>query len=250
MNAVAAELSPSRVRVGNRLAALLRPRRRLFAVIVVLVLAGSSFELLPPTLVRWIVDEHLTIGKGEGLLLLGFLYLGATALGQGLAFVYGYIAASAAQGILSRLRVQLFGHLQRLPASYFDRTPLGDPISRCTSDIDTLDAMFTSGVAALVANLMRLLVIAVAMVILSPALSLVAMVVLPPLIVVTRFFQVRIRDAERANRRAIAEMNTHLHEALRGVEVIQAFRREASQVAGFRKVLQRVLGASNRATLF
>ena len=176
--------------------------------------------------------------------MLALLYLGATALGQGLAFVYGYLAAAVAQGVLSDLRVRLFAHLQRLPASYFDRTPLGDAISRCTADIDTLDTVFTSGVATLVANLFRLVTIAAAMVILSPMLSLAAAVVLPPLVVVTRFFQVRIRDAERASRRAVGEMNTHLQETLRGVEVIQAFKREASFVDRFRRVLQRVLQAS------
>jgi ATP-binding cassette subfamily B protein len=178
------------------------------------------------------------------------LYLSAMALGQGLAFVYGYQAAAVAQGALSDLRVRLFDHLQRLPASYFDRNPLGDAISRCTADVDTLDTMFTSGVATLVANLFRLITIAVAMIILSPMLSLVAAVVLPPLIVVTRFFQVRIRDAERASRRAVGEMNTHLQETLRGVEVIQAFRREASFVGRFRQVLRRVLRASNRSTIY
>ena len=155
-----------------------------------------------------------------------------------------------AQGVLSNLRVRLFGHLQRLPASYFDHTPLGDAISRCTADIDTLDTMFTSGVATLVANLFRLVTIAAAMIILSPMLSLAAAVSLPPLVVVTRYFQVRIRDAERASRRAVGEMNTHLQETLRGVEVIQAFRREASFVARFRQVLQRVLQAANRSTIY
>jgi len=237
-------------RLGNRLAGLVRPRRHLLALIALLVLAAALFELLPPMLIRWIVDDHLAIGKAEGLLALAFLYLGATAFGQGLAFVYGYLAASVAQGVLSGLRVQLFGHLQRLPAGYFDRTPLGDAISRCTADVDTLDTMFTSGVAALVANLVRLVTIAAAMIVLSPALSLAAALVLPPLVLITRYFQVRIRDAERANRRAVGEMNTHLQETLRGVEVIQAFRREASFVARFRQVLQRVLHASNRATLY
>jgi ATP-binding cassette subfamily B multidrug efflux pump len=242
--------SPARENAGNRLAALVRPRRRMFVVIALLVLTGALFELLPPVLIRWIVDDHLAVGKREGLLVLALLYLGATAFGQGLAFVYGYLAASVAQGVLSSLRVQLFGHLQRLPAAYFDHTPLGDAISRCTADIDTLDRMFTSGVAALVANLVRLLTIAAAMVILSPMLSLVAAVVLPPLVVVTRYFQVRIRDAERANRQAVGEMNTHLQETLRGVEVIQAFEREASFVARFRQVLKRVLQTSNRSTLY
>ena len=250
MNVAADRLPAPREHLGSRLAALIHPQRRMLAVIAALVLAGALFELVPPVVIRWIVDDHLTVGRSDGLLLLAALYLGATALGQALAFVYGYLAASVAQTVLSRLRVQLFGHLQRLPASYFDRTPLGDAISRCTADIDTLDTVFTSGVAALVANLVRLLVIAAAMVILSPALSLAAALVLPPLVIVTRYFQVRIRDAERANRRAVSEMNTHLQEALRGVEVIQAFGREASFVARFRQVLKKLLRASNRATLF
>ncbi len=240
----------ARTRLGGQLAGLLRARRRSLVLIALLVLTGALFELLPPVLIRWIVDDHLAAGKRDGLLALGFFYLAAITLGQGLSFVYGYLAASVAQGVLSDLRVRLFDHLQRLPASYFDRTPLGDTISRCTADIDTLDTMFTSGVATLVANLFRLLTIAAAMIILSPMLSLAAAVMLPPLVFVTRYFQVRIREAERASRKAVGEMNTHLQETLRGVEVIQAFKREAGFVARFRQVLVRVLQASNRATIY
>jgi ATP-binding cassette subfamily B protein len=241
---------PQREGPGRQLGRLLRPRRRTLAVIAVLVAAGALFELAPPLLIRSIVDDHLAAGNAEGLLVLALLYLGATALGQSLAFVYGYLAATVAQGVLSDLRVRLFAHLQRLPADYFDRTPVGDAISRCTADIDTLDTVFTSGVATLVANLVRLVTIAAAMVILSPALSLAAAVVLPPLIVVTRFFQVRIRSAERANRRAVGEMNTHLQETLRGVEIIQAFGREEGFVDRFRRVLRRVVLAYNSATAY
>jgi ATP-binding cassette subfamily B protein len=234
----------------HQLAALLRSSRRRLLLIALLVIAGALFELLPPMLIRWIVDDHLAVGKREGLLVLGLFYLGAITLGQGLAFVYGYLAAALAQGVLSDLRVRLFDHLQRLPAHYFDRTPLGDAISRCTADIDTLDTMFTSGVAALVANLMRLLTIAAAMIILNPMLSLASALVLPPLVVITRYFQVRIREAERASRKAVGEMNTHLQETLRGVEVIQAFQREAGFVARFRQVLARLLQVSNRSTIY
>src|SRR5690349_23207719 len=222
----------------------------MLVVIGVLVLAGALFELLPPVLIRWIVDDHLAIGKREGLLSLALVYLGAMAMGQCLAFVYGYLAATLAQGVLRDLRVRLFDHLQSLPASYFDQTSLGDGISRCTADVDTLDTMFTSGVATLLANLVRLITIAAAMIILSPMLSLAAAAALPPLVFITRFFQLRIRDAERESRRAVAAMNTHLQETLRGVEVIQAFRREASFVARFREVLQRVLQVANRSTMY
>jgi ATP-binding cassette subfamily B protein len=88
------------------------------------------------------------------------------------------------------------------------------------------------------------------MLVLSPTLSLAAAVMLPPLVIVTRFFQVRIREAERASRRAVGEMNTHLQETLRGVEVIQAFHHEDGFVDRFRRVLARVLHAYNRATAY
>jgi ATP-binding cassette, subfamily B, multidrug efflux pump len=254
MNVAAAGVASATVSARGpfwrQLAALLRSSRRRLLVIALLVVAGALFELLPPMLIRGIVDDHLAVGKREGLLALGFFYLGAITLGQGLAFVYGYLAAALAQGVLSDLRVKLFDHLQRLPAGYFDRTPLGDAISRCTADIDTLDTMFTSGVATLVANMIRLITIAAAMIILSPMLSLLGALVLPPLVLVTRYFQVRIREAERASRKAVGEMNTHLQETLRGVEVIQAFQCEAGFVARFRQVLARMLRVSNRSTIY
>ncbi len=240
----------ARMGFARQLGELVRTRRQMLATIALLVLIGALFELLPPVLIRWIVDDHLAIGKRDGLLLLALWYLAAMALAQSLAFVYGYLAAAVAQHVLSDLRVRLFDHLQRLPTGYFDHTPLGDAISRCTADIDTLDTMFTSGVATLVANLFRLVTIAAAMIILSPMLALAAALVLPPLIAVTRYFQLRIRNAERASRIAVGEMNTRLQETLRGVEVIQAFRRESGFVARFRQVLARVVQAYNRATLY
>src|SRR5687767_10681987 len=116
---VAAGVSSVRASFGSRLAELVRPWKRILLAIALLVLVGALFELLPPVLIRWIVDDHLAIGNSDGLLMLALLYLGAMALGQGLSFASGYLAAMVAQRVLSNLRVRLFDHLQRLPASYF-----------------------------------------------------------------------------------------------------------------------------------
>src|SRR5207249_11752759 len=95
----------------------------------------------------------------------------------------------------------------RLPTSYVDRVPMGDLISRCTADVDTLDTVFSSNVALLLANLVRLGAITVAMLALSVPLSLVATLVVPPLAFVTRVLQRRVRQAERENRLAVAAIN-------------------------------------------
>jgi ATP-binding cassette, subfamily B, multidrug efflux pump len=246
---------------------MLTPWHGLLALVGVSVLLSAVLELVPPLLVRQIVDEHLALGRSEGLLWIAALYLGATAGVQAMGFLTEYLTAVIAQGALRRLRVRLFAHLQALPLSYYDHTPLGDTISRCTADVETVSTLFTTatiggavasaaGVASgtsgatVLLGVVRLVTIAAAMVALSPLLSLVAGLAAVPVGLVTRYFQVRVRDAERASRRAVGLQNTHLQEMLGGVEVIRALGAEAAFVARFRAALRNGLAAYNRATVY
>jgi ATP-binding cassette subfamily B multidrug efflux pump len=244
----AAEAPPARL--FRQLAGLVRPWRGLLALMALAVLVAAVLELAPPLVMKRIVDTNLTPRRADGLLPLALLYFGATAGVHLLNVVYYYLAPEVVQGALHALRVRLFAHLQRLPVSYYDHTPLGDTISRCTADVETLDTLFTTGVATLMAEMVRLLTTGAAMVVLSPVLALAAALVMPPLVLVTRFFQVRVRDAEREGRRAVGLLNTHLQESLAGVEVIRAFRREDAFVARFRSALARTLAATNRSTFY
>jgi ATP-binding cassette subfamily B multidrug efflux pump len=236
--------------VAGNLASLLRPWRGRVSVVVLFVLAAGAFELAPPFIVRTIVDDHLLGGRSSGLVLLAALYLGASAAVQAMTFLYGYLAATVAQGVLSTLRVRLYAHVQQRPASVIDRTAIGDTVSRCTSDVEALDTVFSSGIAILVANLVRLVTLTAGMAVLSPALTLVAALVAPPLVIALRFLQVRVRQSERATRIAVGALTSRLQENLRGIEVIRAFGREREAVGGFRRVLSDVLAASNRATRY
>jgi ATP-binding cassette subfamily B protein len=232
------------------LAPILRPWRGTLALVALSVLLAKALELAPPLLIQRIVDDHLTPRVSAGLLWLGALYLAATIAAQLMNAVAVYLTAIAAQGALHSLRVRLVAHLHRLPLSYYDQTPLGDVISRCTADVETVDTLFSTGVITLMANLVSLLAASVAMAAISRPLTLIAMLVVPPLVVITRWFQVRVRAAERRNRRTVGLLNTHLQETLGGVEVIRAFGREATFVARFRLALREALAAFNRATVY
>ncbi len=240
----------ARTSVARSLLSLMTQRQGSVMLVGLLVLAAAAFELVPPLIIRNIVDRHLTVGRADGLPALALLYLSGVAAMQLMTFLYGYLAAAVAQGALSDLRTRLFAHLQRLPVSYFDRTPIGDVISRCTADVDTLDTVFSSGVAVLLANLVRLVTVGLAMVSLSPMLSLIAASIVAPLVLITRVLQVRVRRAERENRRAVGTINTRLQEDLRSIEVIRAFGREPEFVGGFRQVLGTGLAASNRSSFY
>ncbi len=211
------------------------------------MLLAEAFAVIPPLLMARIIDDHLAAGVLRGVLALALLYLGARAVAEGLDFVVIYLTGYVAQKTLRDLRVRLFAHLQRLPLSYYDVTPLGDAISRCTADVDTVDTLFTTGISQLLTRMVQLLTALAAMVILSPPLALVALLLIPPLALVTRFFQVRIRDAERDRRRVIGSLNVHLQETLAGVEVVRAFGLEDDFCARFRLALGRTLDAYRRA---
>jgi ATP-binding cassette subfamily B protein len=246
---------------------MLNPWGWWLALVGVSVLLGTVLELAPPLLVRQIVDAHLALGQSEGLLWIAALYLGATAAVQVMGFMTEYLTAIIAQGVLRRLRVHLFAHLQTLPLSYYDHTPLGDTISRCTADVETVSTLFTTAAsggavassgggqagtsgATVLMGVVRLGTIAAAMLALSSLLSLVAALAVLPVVLVTRYFQVRVRDAERASRQAVGLQNTHLQEMLGGVEVIRALGSEATFVARFRAALRDGLMAYNRATVY
>ncbi|HEX9872490.1 MAG TPA: ABC transporter transmembrane domain-containing protein, partial [Candidatus Tectomicrobia bacterium] len=128
----------------SQLWAMLKPWRWWLALVGVWVLLGAVLELAPPLLVQKIVDGPLTLGRPEGLLFIAALYLGATAAVQVMGFLTEYLTATIAQDVLRRLRVRLFSHFLTLPMSYYDRTPLGDTISRCTADVDTVSTLFTT----------------------------------------------------------------------------------------------------------
>jgi ATP-binding cassette subfamily B multidrug efflux pump len=236
--------------LAGNLMSLLRPWRARVAVVVLCVLAAGTFELAPPFIVRTIVDEHLVVGRSSGLLLLAALYLAASAAVQAMTFVYGYLAATVAQGVLGHLRVRLYAHVQRRSLGVIDRTPIGDTVSRCTSDVDALETVFSSGIAILIANLVRLLTLTAGMAVLSPPLTLVAALVAPPLVIALRFLQVRVRHSERATRIAVGVLTSRLQENLRGIEIVRAFGREPEAIDGFRHVLGGALAASNRATWY
>jgi ABC-type multidrug transport system fused ATPase/permease subunit len=246
---------------------MLTPWRWSLTLVGVSVLLGAVVELAPPLLVQKIVDAHLKLGRSEGLLWIAALYLGATAAVQVMGFLTEYCTATIAQGVLRRLRVRLFAHLQTLPLSYYDRTPMGDTISRCTADVETVSTLFTTAAAGgavassgggqagtsgatVLMGVVRLGTIGAALVALSPLLSLVAALAVVPVVLVTRYFQVRVRDAERANRQAVGLQNTHLQEMLGGVEVIRALGSEAVFIARFRAALHDGLVAYNRATVY
>lgn len=227
--------------LGRKVAALVAPWRRQLGVVGICVVASALAGLVPAFVVRHVVNDDLVVHRTAGLLTAAVVYLAAAAAGAASTFAYAYLAARVSQSAIAEMRVRLFAHASALPASYFDRAPIGDLISRATADVETVDELFTDGVATLVGQLVALVATAAAMIALSPLLSAIAAGVLPALILATRFLQVRVREAQRATRVAVGRLNVELSEVVGGAETVRAFGRQSAFVARFEAALGRTL---------
>ena len=249
MTADATSMAPTS-HLWRKIILLIRPWRRSLVVVALCIAGSAAAELVPPLVVGYVINHNLVPHRTTGLLVAGIVYIAAFGVDALLTFAYSYAAARVSQSAIAAVRIRLFDHVMALPASYFDVTPVGDVISRSTADVETVDELFTDGIATLVGQLVPVVTTAVAMAVLSPVLSLVAVVALPPLVIITRYLQVRVRAAERATRVAIGDVNIELAEDVGAAETLRVFGREAVFVDRFRASLHRTLLAQRSSVKY
>ncbi len=162
--------------------------------------------------------------RGVGLVSLGFL--AALLLSFAVQYLQVRIMQNVGQQTLYDLRKEVFERLQRLPMSFFDRTPVGRLVTRVTTDVDALNDLFAAGIAAMANDAIVLLCIGAVMMWMNWRLALATLAVLPLILISTWIFRDRVRDANRRIRTAIARINAFLQEHISGMSIVQLFNRE------------------------
>ncbi len=220
----------------RRLVRYLRPYGWLALLAVVLLLGLSGLALVGPQLTQRALDVAIPHHDAGMLATLAALFLAALVL----EFVGDYgqalLTAWIGQRVMSDLRLQLFGHLQRLSIPYFDRNPVGRLMTRVTSDVETLNELFSSGVVTVFGDLFTLLAIMVMMLAKDWRLALVAFGVMPLVLLTASIFRRRVRDAFRDIRTRLARLNSFLQEHLSGMRVVQLFGRERDVAGRFDRI--------------
>ncbi|MBI5496814.1 MAG: ABC transporter ATP-binding protein [Deltaproteobacteria bacterium] len=217
-----------------RTLALLRPHRTLFFTSLVLYVPLNLGSLLQPYLMGVMVDS-VAHGGGDPhrVALLGLAYLAALLVQNAGQFVQSTMTQVLGQRMTRDLRADLFRKLQRLDASYYDRTPAGRVLTRLTSDVESLAELFSTGSATILGDLLFLGATTVVLVWTSPTLTLGGFLLLPALAVGLRLFRRAAREAFRAVRTQVARLNGFLAEHIAGMAVVQMFGQEARTAAEF-----------------
>jgi ATP-binding cassette subfamily B protein len=247
-----------RQRLARLVPYLGRDRRRLgltllllipvaFAAAVQPLLVGQAISVLrrEPTM-GWLDGMPVP----EALRLLVLLLLGAVLLRLGLQGIQTFNVQAVGQRLTARIRDDLFAHAMALSLRFHDRTPVGKLLTRLTSDVDALAEVFGSGAVGVLADLVTLLVIAVTMISIEWRLGLLLLVSQVPVVLGILWLQGRFRKANYRVREELSQLNADLQENLQGLEVVQMFRREATNSARFSQVTAAYREAVNGTILF
>jgi ATP-binding cassette subfamily B multidrug efflux pump len=232
-------------RLVRRLAGAARPHARVVVASGLLFPLIAGVELLQPYLLKVAIDDHILTGDWPGLTRVVALLLATLLTLYVLRGVEDYLMYLSGQRVVHDLRAALFAHLLRMEAAFFDRNPVGRLMTRVLSDVEAVGEAFTSGLFAVVGDVVTLAGVVGVMLWMDWHLALVTFSLVPVLAAVAAWFRVRARDAYREVRRRLSRLNGFLQESLQGMTVIQLFGRERHEAEGFRR-----LNAEYRRALF
>jgi ATP-binding cassette subfamily B multidrug efflux pump len=220
----------------RRLLGYLWPYRLLVVVALASIICASVLQLAQPYLMKVAIDRHIATADLSGLdrIALGFL---AILLGSfALEYLQTWVLQMTGQRIMFDMRMQIYGHLQRIDLQFYDRNPVGRLMTRVTTDVDVLNDLFTAGVVSIFGDIFTLLGIMIVLVVMDWRLALLAFSVLPLIVLVTQWFRTHVRESYRTVRIWIARINAFLQEHITGMATVQLFRRERRSYARFEEI--------------
>ncbi len=248
-------------RLMRRLLGYVRPYRGMAAGAVALIIVTSVLELIGPLatavaldlfikppgeaaeisavsrqVAEWMAAAGWSPTQAEGIAATAAVYLISLLLAFGVLYLQGLVMLLMGQYIMRDLRDQIFGRLQELPISYFDRNPVGRLVTRVTNDVDALNELFTSGLVAIFGDVVLLTGIVAVLFWLDWRLALVTFAIVPLLGALTLWFRVRVRRSYRDVRTRLARINAFLQEHITGMSVLQLFNRERRAFAEFDEI--------------
>ncbi|HEY8309844.1 MAG TPA: ABC transporter ATP-binding protein [Gemmatimonadaceae bacterium] len=234
-------------RLMRRLLAFAAPYRALVAIALFFLMIEGALQLVGPFLTQHVIDVAIPAHDYAAVKLAALLYGLSLLVEFGTTYGQTWFTALLGQNVMRDLRLQLFSHLQRLPIAFFDRNPAGRLITRVTSDVETLNELFTAGVVSGMGDLFTLLAISVAMLVTDWRLSLATFAVIPLVVLVSHLFRVNVREAYREIRTRLARINAFLQERLSGMRIVQLFGRERDEARRFDELNRAHLDANLRS---
>ncbi len=220
----------------RRLMAHTKPYWPTFCGVAVAAILLSGFAVLSPLIVGDIVDEAIRKSDQDKLLFLTIAMAGVL-LGQVLSQLgFNYYANWLGESVIKDIRIKLFQRMISFKKQYFDTSSIGVLVTRAVADMQRIGEIFSQGFFVIVADLLKMMVVAVVMLILNWKLALIVFVVLPLILYATRVFQKAMKRAFIDVRAQVSNLNSFVQERITGMKIVQLFTREQIESKKFRVI--------------
>lgn len=205
--------------------------------LILIVIGVVIISLLPPQLLRKIIDENLVPRNSVGLLSLAVSYLGVLMFIGIFDFMKEGILTILGQKLTKEIRMDMMKKLETINAIYFSYNSSGTVVSRFTNDVDAISSLFTSGIVSMIVDSFKVIGILVSIWLFSVRLGIITLILLPIIFIIIRIFQKRMLQAQIKNRVLVGKVNNHISESLKNIQMIKSFSKESYMEENYKTYL-------------
>lgn len=212
------------------------PYRSIFAWSIILTILLAVLAPLRPWLIQFTLDKYILENDRRGLADMSLLMVALLLLQTGVQYFHTFFTNVLGQSVIKDLRVHVFNHISSLKLKYFDRTPIGQLITRTVSDLETIADIFSEGLIVIVGDILQVVAIITVMLYTDWKLTVVVLIPMPLLMMASYVFKEAIKSAFQDVRTQVANLNTFLQEHITGIRIIQYFARENQEMRKFKRI--------------
>lgn len=233
----------------GRVFAFTRPYRLVFWTSFALTIFLAILGVVRPLLMGDMIDDYALTGDARGLWVVTMVVIGLLVLETIVQFYQAYWTAWLGQSVTFDLRQRLYARIIGNKLRWFDKTPIGQLVTRVISDIETIDDIFSQGLLMIMGDILKLVVVVAVMFIVNWKLALLSMVPIPLLLWSTNIFKNSIQKSFQDVRTQVARLNTFVQEHIQGMAVVQLFGREEQEFQKFKEINKEHRAAHIRGVL-
>jgi ATP-binding cassette subfamily B protein len=211
-----------------------KPHRRLFIIDFSSAIFVALLDLAFPIAVQWFIDDLLPKGNWEQITSISILLLLIYLLSTFLQYIVSYLGHKLGINIETDMRQQLFNHVQKQSFRFFDNTKTGHIMSRITNDLFDIGELAHHGPEDVFIAIMTLIGAFAIMYSINPELALIAIIMVPFLIILVTFCNIKMNAAWQNMYGKIADVNARVEDSVSGSRVVKSFTNEDFEIARFR----------------
>ncbi|TAE42343.1 MAG: ABC transporter ATP-binding protein [Sphingobacteriales bacterium] len=220
----------------KRILTYTKPYKTVFYWSVWLTVGVALVSPLRPLITQVTVDDYILKNNTNGLVWMITLMVALLFLQTAIQYYHTYLTNTLGQSVIKDLRTDVFNHITKLKLGYFDKTPIGQLITRTVSDLETIADIFSEGIIVIIGSILQIVTIIAVMFYQDWRLTLVVLIPMPFLVLATYIFKEAIKTAFQDVRTQVGLLNNFLQEHISGIRVIQYFAREQQEYKKFEAI--------------